>query len=167
MRNRKQIRKFSVPDELRSEVKRILRLHGGTEQAADKIIRHVEANWFPQMSTDKLNYERVSPDRIIEVVCQHFLIDLAEMQIRTREPHIAYPRQVLCYFLTTHGHLGLKATGNIVHQDHTTVMNSRDRIMGKMRKHARMQSDVTTIRAALLAVNKMPVTTLTRQLEAV
>ena len=79
---------------------------------------------------------------IIQVVCDHYKVTRKELESRTRERSIAYPRQIAYYLLSTMGRTGLKVLGETFCRDHSTVIHARDKVKTEMQVTPRIKEDI-------------------------
>lgn len=63
-------------------------------------------------------------DKILEVICGYFQVNLDQLKAKTRQRHVVLPRQVAMVMLRKHTHLGIVKIGRFFLRDHTTVLHS-------------------------------------------
>ncbi len=72
---------------------------------------------------------------VIEATAQVYKVPVADILSRSQQTHIALPRQVICYILTTYLGKGLQQVGGWIGRDHTTVLHGKRRIEREMPQH--------------------------------
>ena len=93
---------------------------------------------------------KVSDQRILDVVCSYFSIDVEVLKGRRRDKETALARQVAMYLLREDANLTLKSAGAVLcGKDHTTVMHACVRISSRINDDADLRRDVINIREAL------------------
>ena len=74
------------------------------------------------------------PEKILNVVCSFYKIDLQELKSQSRITHIASARQVAIYFLEKHTPLALQAIGDYLGgKNHSTILHSINKIKNKIK----------------------------------
>jgi chromosomal replication initiator protein len=76
--------------------------------------------------SDSVRY--VKSEEIIKAVEEHFSLTLSELKKKSRRMKVAYPRQVLMYFLYNHSLIGCVEIGRMFNKHHTTVLNANKSI---------------------------------------
>jgi chromosomal replication initiator protein len=90
--------------------------------------------------------QALKPERIIEVVAQHFNVDIKEMQGRSRSQDIVLPRQVAMYIIREQTDSSLVEIGQkLGGRDHTTVMHAIDKIEHEYEVNNHLRSQVNAI----------------------
>lgn len=126
---------------IRGEISRTIRLYP-REQLAEAIVRYIGENFVPKLSPKKRDHLLVDKDLIIGLVCGHFKVTVAQIGKKSRRKSIIYPRQILCYFLSTRSYLSLAEIGRLVKQHHTTIRNSRTKIIKAYNRNITIRADV-------------------------
>lgn len=60
-------------------------------------------------------------DKLFNIVCAYYGVAKYQVLGTSRKQQFVNARRVLCYMLTEHAGYSLKATGRILHLDHSTV----------------------------------------------
>ncbi|MBQ8166713.1 MAG: chromosomal replication initiator protein DnaA [Lachnospiraceae bacterium] len=89
---------------------------------------------------------KITPERIISVVCEHMNISEGDIKSKKRSQDIATARQIIMYLLRKYTVLSLKSVGNAVGgRDHTTVMNGCKRVEENYNKDEGFKNNIDTI----------------------
>lgn len=89
---------------------------------------------------------KITPERIVSVVCEHLGISENDIKSKKRSQDIATARQVIMYLLRKYTLLSLKSVGDIVGgRDHTTVMNGCKRVEENINKDESFKINIDTI----------------------
>lgn len=100
-------------------------------------------------SEGKFN-KKVTPDDVIEKICQHFDVGKRALMGKGRSKPIAYPRQLLMYILRTDLKLPLEEVGRLVGgRDHTTIMHGVDKITSLAGSDVDIREDIMRIKNSL------------------
>lgn len=95
---------------------------------------------------------RITPDAIIQVVSEHFGIEVRHITGRGRSRNIVVPRHVAMYLLREETECSLVDIGNLLGgRDHTTVMHGCDKIAEEINSDSRLRNEVLHIREKLYA----------------
>lgn len=89
---------------------------------------------------------KITPERIVSVVCEHMNISENDIKSKKRSQDIATARQIIMYLLRKYTLLSLKSVGNTVGgRDHTTVMNGCKRVEENYNKDESFKNTIDTI----------------------
>lgn len=89
---------------------------------------------------------KITPERIVAVVCEHMGISENDIKSKKRSQDIATARQIIMYLLRKYTVLSLKSVGNAVGgRDHTTVMNGCKRVEENYNKDESFKNNIDTI----------------------
>ena len=95
---------------------------------------------------------RVSLDRIIGEVCQHYQLSRAEIASPRRTARIALPRQIAMYLCREHTEVPLNRIGaELGGRDHSTVVHALGAIERRLQADASLRDAVASLRARLRA----------------
>jgi chromosomal replication initiator protein len=73
--------------------------------------------------------ENLNPNKIVEIVCNHFKIKKEEIKKQDRSKKIAYPRQICMYILRKHTNLNYTEIAHLLgRKDHTTILHGVEKI---------------------------------------
>lgn len=101
---------------------------------------------------DASRRKRITPDLIIQAVCNFYGIDTRILQGRGRSRNIVVPRQVAMHLLREETDCSLVDIGALLGgRDHTTVMYGCDKITEEINSDARLRNEVLAIRERLYA----------------
>ena len=90
----------------------------------------------------------MTPDRIIQAVCQYFSIDKNDLVGRKRNKEIVEPRQICIYLMWSQLASPLLTIVKMFGRDHTTIIHARDKIMEQVKASVPMKkmiNDITMI----------------------
>ena len=93
--------------------------------------------------------EKIGADDIIEVVCQYYNVERADLVGKKRNKEIVDPRQMSIYLITDMTDLPLTSIGQYYNKDHTTIMHSRDKISDEVKTSQKTKSLVSEIKKML------------------
>lgn len=92
---------------------------------------------------------KLTPERIIEAVCEYFTIDEKDLTGRKRNKEIVEPRQICIYLMWSQLAIPLMAIGQIFGRDHTTIIHARDKIMEQVKTSGQLKKILSDITAML------------------
>jgi chromosomal replication initiator protein len=73
--------------------------------------------------------ENLSPNKIVEIVCNHFKLKKEELKKQDRSRRVAYPRQICMFMLRKHTDLNFIEIAHLLgRKDHTTIMHGVEKI---------------------------------------
>jgi len=73
--------------------------------------------------------ENLNPNKIIDIVCDHFKLKKEELKKQDRSKKVAYPRQICMYMLRKHTDLNYVDIAHLLNRkDHTTIMHGVEKI---------------------------------------
>ncbi|MEK7120648.1 MAG: helix-turn-helix domain-containing protein, partial [Patescibacteria group bacterium] len=94
-----------------------------------------------------LKKERVSPEKIMDAVVNHFSTSKKALMGQARSKMIARPRQILMYLLRTELGIPLQEVGQIVGgRDHSTVIHAVDKITQLVSEDINTREDLLGIK---------------------
>ena len=70
----------------------------------------------------------ISPNEIIQIVCDYYNIKLVDMQSKSRSVNIVIPRNMAIYLIYKNTPSSLASIGAIFKRDHSTIKNSINKI---------------------------------------
>lgn len=92
-----------------------------------------------------INAPMITPDKIIEIVCDHFKLAVKEVQSRSRVREFVYARNIIFYLLRKHTKMSLKSSGELFGRDHTTVIHGIETLNNLMYTDTDVRSEVELI----------------------
>jgi chromosomal replication initiator protein len=99
-----------------------------------------------RMETLVLNSNKI--DQVLDVICGYFNVSRTELYGNSRKREILYPRQIAMYLLRELYDLPYKKIGSIFSgRDHSTVMNSYEKISVGIVQEESILNDVQNIRS--------------------
>ena len=81
----------------------------------------------------------ITPEFIIQIVCNKFDISYDEIQSKKRNSYLNIPRQIIMYLCRRYTSLSLEEIGKLLGRDHTTVMHGNENITKKMESDPEMK----------------------------
>lgn len=91
----------------------------------------------------------VTPERIINVVAEHYDLRPSDITSERRNKEVAYPRQIAMYLCCSLTDDSLSAIGKALKKDHTTVIHGRDKIAKDMEENASLKKTVDILKKKL------------------
>jgi chromosomal replication initiator protein len=89
----------------------------------------------------------VTPNEVIEAVAKHYDVGVGLLKGERRTKTIAWPRQVLMYFLAHEVRLPLTEVGRLLGgRDHSTVIHARDKILAEVGANPMTKNELDSIR---------------------
>jgi chromosomal replication initiator protein len=80
--------------------------------------------------------ENLNPNKIVDIVCNHFKIKKDEIKKQDRSKKVAYPRQICMYMLRKHTNLNFVEIAHLLNRkDHTTIMHGVEKIDSDISKN--------------------------------
>lgn len=96
---------------------------------------------------------KISPEKIIEIVCDFYNVSKKEILSNTRKKEVVLPRQVIMYLLREEVNLSLPSIGiKIGNKDHTTVGYACEKIEEKIKKDGEFLKDIEVIREKINSI---------------
>ncbi len=91
--------------------------------------------------------KRISPDKVIQVVCEFYNVSPKEVLSKTQKKEVVLPRQVIMYFLREEINLSLPSIGiKLGNKDHTTVGYACEKIGERIKKDVSFLKDFELIK---------------------
>lgn len=101
-------------------------------------------------SSDERIDKKITPDEILNAVCEHFAIGKRVVLGHSRVRNYARPRQIHMYLLRIYLGLPYEEIGRIVgNRDHTTVMHAVDKITTLASDNPQLRGDIQGIKQNL------------------
>lgn len=105
----------------------------------------------PLLKTQRMEHLALNSnkiDQLLDVICGYFNVNRTELYGNSRKHQILYPRQIAMYLLRELYDLPYKKIGSIFSgRDHSTVMNSYEKIANGLAHEESIQNDVQNIRS--------------------
>lgn len=137
------IPKIYTSQSIRSEVNRLIRLHP-RENLGPALLEYIEENFIPKLEL-KAEDRLLDPDVVFEIVQNYFRVKREDLLQRSRRTAVLYPRQMAQFFLYRHSPLQATGIGRLFNMDHTSVLSSKNRIIGLCQSDAVVQEDFDAI----------------------
>jgi len=87
----------------------------------------------------------ISPDYIIDVVCEHFSVPVEEITSPKRDKYIVIPRQISMYLTRRYTNLSTIELEKVFNRDHATILHGISSVEKKMKSDDEMNKTVETI----------------------
>ena len=85
----------------------------------------------------------VTPQKIINVVCDHFKVDEKELLSKKRNKDISFPRQIAIYLICENIDISQEAIGSLLGgRDHSTIVYGRDKISKELKTDPQLKNTV-------------------------
>lgn len=99
--------------------------------------------------------ESISPNKIIDTVCNHFKIKKEEIKKQDRSRKIAYPRQVCMYLLRKHTDLNFIDIARLLNRkDHTTIIHGVEKIEEEIKTNqAEINDHISALKDSIFRKN--------------
>ncbi len=116
-------------------------LHGKTSASLEDMEEVLRKDTpSPEASKSKM-----SQDRIIDIVCDHFHINKNDLTGKRRNKDIVVPRQICIYLMWSQLSVPLINIGELFGRDHTTIIHARDKIMDLVKTDKSMKKTVNEL----------------------
>ncbi|MDW7981379.1 MAG: chromosomal replication initiator protein DnaA [Thermomicrobium sp.] len=110
-----------------------------------------------QEADGRARRERLTPELVLDVVCRHFRVSLAELVGSSRRREVVVPRQVAMYLLRDELGLSLVEIGQrLGGRDHTTVLHGVEKVEQALARDEQLRGDLVTVRARLYQEAEAP-----------
>lgn len=88
----------------------------------------------------------ITLDLIVDIVCEHFNISLADIKSRKKSQEIAYPRQIAMYLCKKHTDKSLKAIAAVLgKRDHSTIIHGYQKIENDLQNNTGLQNTIDVL----------------------
>lgn len=87
----------------------------------------------------------ITPEKIIEAVCDHFKLTIGNIQGKCRWKEYVYARHIIFYLIRNNTKMTLKSAGALLYRDHTTVIHSIDTLNNLMYTEPDVRAEVELI----------------------
>lgn len=104
--------------------------------------------------TVDLNREKLSAERIMEVVCKYYNVQQTDLIGKKKNKEIVDPRQVCIYLITDLMDMPLDSIGKLFGgRDHTTIIHARDKITQNLKTNNNLKTTINDL-TAMIKSNK-------------
>ena len=93
----------------------------------------------------------ITPNLILEVVSEHFGIDLEDITSTKRTKKIVTPRQIFMYLCREMTDTTLEGIGALLQRDHSTVKHGYDQISKDIEKNEEFRETIETIKSKIIS----------------
>ncbi|MDO4170874.1 MAG: chromosomal replication initiator protein DnaA [Lachnospiraceae bacterium] len=88
----------------------------------------------------------ITPELIIDIVCEHFNVSLSDITSRKKSQEIAYPRQIAMYLCKKHTDKSLKAIAAALgKRDHSTIIHGIQKIENDLETNISLQNTIEVL----------------------
>ena len=92
----------------------------------------------------------LTPEHILEIVCEHFSVSKQDMVSSKRTKDIVYPRQIAMYLIKNLTNCSLDTVGNMLGgRDHSTIIHGIEKIKEEIKSNAETSHDVVVLEKKL------------------
>ncbi|GMR19283.1 MAG: chromosomal replication initiator protein DnaA [Patescibacteria group bacterium] len=96
----------------------------------------------------------VSPDKVIQTVCQRFSVKPEDIRSPRRAKEIVRPRQITAYLLRSMGSLSLQKIGDLLGgRDHSTILHGIKKIEGEVEENPTLRNQINTLNVEIFGRN--------------
>ncbi len=96
----------------------------------------------------RVNKQDLTPERIIDCVCQYYSIDKSDLIGKKKNKEIVEPRQICIYLICEMLDLPLSSIGQVFGgRDHTTVIHSREKVTTLLKNNARYKTIINDLKS--------------------
>lgn len=94
--------------------------------------------------------KEITPEYILETVCQHYNVTIEDLKSQKRNKGIAYPRQVVMYLSRKYTDASLQTIGKLLGgRDHTTIMHGADKVANDYENDTVQHNNIEVIKKKL------------------
>jgi chromosomal replication initiator protein len=94
--------------------------------------------------------KEITPEYILETVCQHYNVPIEDLKSQKRNKGIAYPRQVVMYLARKYTDASLQTIGKLLGgRDHTTIMHGAEKVNSDYENDTVQHSNIEVIKKKL------------------
>ena len=91
--------------------------------------------------------KEITPQLIIEVVCEHYGVTIEQLISKNRSQNIIRPRHVAMYLCTQETDCSQDTIAKLLdRKDHSTIINARDNIIEQLKTDKELQNQIDTIK---------------------
>ncbi len=91
--------------------------------------------------------KEITPQLIIEVVCEHYGVTIEQLISKNRSQNIIRPRHVAMYLCTQETDCSQDTIAKLLdRKDHSTIINARDNIIEQLKTDKELQNQIETIK---------------------
>ena len=94
--------------------------------------------------------DAITPDRIMQVVSEHYGVSIDDICSKKRNAEIVLPRQVFVYLCRELINTSLVTVGKMIQRDHTTVMHSVEKVENMLKTDTGFANTVEIIRKKIV-----------------
>lgn len=89
---------------------------------------------------------QITPTIIMDIVCEHYKIDINELKGKSRSKKVTGPRHVFMYLCDKLIDMPLKDIGKTIGgRDHSTIINGRDKILNEISKNKNFEREINSL----------------------
>ena len=118
-----------------------------TDITIDEAVEQLE----PLISPDKP--KEITPQLIIEVVCEHYGVTIEQLISKNRSQNIIRPRHVAMYLCTQETNCSQDTIARLLdRKDHSTIINARNNIIDKLQTDYELKNQIDVIKKKLYSI---------------
>lgn len=97
--------------------------------------------------------KEITPQLIIEVVCEHYQVTIEQLISKNRSQNIIRPRHVAMYLCTQETNCSQDTIARLLdRKDHSTIINARNSIIEKLQTDYELKSQIEVIKKKLYSI---------------
>jgi len=110
----------------------------------ESLVRHA-LQLSPQSSN--MRRQMVPPADVISAIAKFYGVTVSQLKGERRTKSVAWPRQILMYFLAHEMKLGVIEVGRLIGgRDHTTILHGRDKVLVELETNQAFKSELSEVR---------------------
>jgi chromosomal replication initiator protein len=98
-------------------------------------------------STTEAETVKIGVETIIDVVAEHFKIQVGDLLGKKRNKEIVMPRQVAMFLAREMGNMSYPDIGRAFDRDYTTVIHSYEKVKGELKRDSGLRGAISEIRS--------------------
>lgn len=98
-------------------------------------------------STSEAETVKIGVETIIDVVAEHFKMNVGDLLGKKRNKEIVMPRQIAMYLAREMGNMSYPDIGRAFDRDYTTVIHSYEKVKAELKRDTTLRSAISDIRS--------------------
>ncbi|BCM91445.1 chromosomal replication initiator protein DnaA [Abditibacteriota bacterium] len=98
-------------------------------------------------STSEAETVKIGVETIIDVVAEHFKMNVGDLLGKKRNKEIVMPRQIAMYLAREMGNMSYPDIGRAFDRDYTTVIHSYEKVKAELKRDTTLRSAISEIRS--------------------
>lgn len=88
----------------------------------------------------------ITPQKIINIVCEYFMVDEKELLSKKKNKEVSFPRQIAMYLCCENTEISQDALGSLLGgRDHSTIIHGRDKITQQIKEDPELRKTVDAL----------------------